>query len=107
MKILNIKAEVERLLEIKPHLRDDDNKLIANVWFKEAKKLKESGFKCDTDMDLLYLFSEGKLTPPESITRCRRKLQEVNEGLRGDRYKERQEAEEKVKAELKLFEVTG
>ena len=80
---------VKKLLTENPHLRDNDNKLISNFWNKEVINLgidlqKVNGYK------ILVLFSEGKLTSPESIGRIRRKLQEEFPHLRGDKWEERQ-----------------
>ena len=39
MKIKNVKNDVKNLLINKHHLRDDDRKLIASVWYKEINTL--------------------------------------------------------------------
>ena len=85
-KIKSVKARVKRLLENKPHLRDDDDKLIPNVWHAQigAAKIKNM-----SAFDLLTLLSEGQLINPESIRRVRAKLQEDNEYLRGENYIDR------------------
>ena len=41
--------------------------------------------------DFLEVFSQGKLTHPESIRRCRQKIQEQNPELRGGNYNQRKE----------------
>ena len=84
--------------------RDNDNKLIAIVWHKLLK---------ETDIDskeisgwtLLTHLSKGDLPTPESITRCRRKLQEANPTLRGTTWDKRHKKQETVKQELKTLAV--
>ena len=79
--------------------RDNDNKLIAMVWHKLLK---------ETDIDskeisgwtLLTHLGKGDLPTPESITRCRRKLQEANPALRGTTWTKRHKKQEEVKKEL-------
>lgn len=87
-QIQKIKDIVHDLLISKPHTRDCDKKLMANVWSKEIGGIKTltniSGY------DFLKYFSEGKLSSPESIRRARQKIQEENEDLRGATYFERQ-----------------
>lgn len=90
-KIKNLQPYIFKLLSKYEHLRDDDNKLLANIWLKEIGKdnLKEM-----SAYDFLVLFSEGKLSNFESIGRARRKVQSENEELRGSKYKLRKEEEE-------------
>ena len=85
-QIKNIKAKVKQLLTDLPHLRDDDNKLIANIWHKQIGKEK---IKDLTAFDFLVHISEGQLINPESIRRVRQKIQEQNVLLRGKSYKSR------------------
>ena len=71
------------------HLRDDDNKLCANIWNEELKKyiMFKDSFKNSTVKDFLRLYSLGKLTSGPSIKRARAKLQEEEPELRGKKYK--------------------
>lgn len=97
MKISKTKSKVRNLLIKKPHLRDDDNKLIASIWYNEAniKMTKISG------EDFLHLLADGKLTSSESIRRSRQKIQEDEPDLRGESYKKRQgKLQEETKEEL-------
>ena len=104
MKILKSREKVQHLLATKPHLRDDDNKLIASVWFNE---LKEKGYSPNTmsGFDLLKEIADNKLTNPESIRRCRAKLQETNPKLRGKVYYERHKEKKIVEIDLRNFVV--
>jgi hypothetical protein len=94
---LKIKDKVEALLAEKPHLRDDDHKLVANIWYKEAI---EKGLNIDQIQPILRLIAQGILTSSESITRSRRKVQEDNEHLRGKDYTHKQNHQVNVQAEL-------
>lgn len=89
-----IKDSVMFLLKNYPHLRDDDNKLIANMWLNEAN-IKEIDA-----MEFLKLFSKGKFTSVGSITRMRRKLQEQHIHLRGNKYYERHKEEKNVRQNI-------
>jgi len=87
-----IKEEIEFLLINYPLLRDDDYRLISNYFaFLLEDKINDM-----TAKDFLKLFSEGKLPHTESISRCRRKLQEENIKLRGKNYTDRKDAGDKT-----------
>ena len=89
---------VKRLLTNHPHLRDSDNKLLANVWFQSVIPLEEAW------MDFLALIASGDLPSSESIRRCRQKLQELNPELRGELWDKRHQMQIQVKEELKEME---
>lgn len=82
------KERVEHLLRKTPHLRDDDNKLIATYHYNEigAENVQKM-----PAMEFLHLYADGKLTSSESIRRVRAKLQETNPELRGKKYNRRQQ----------------
>lgn len=98
--IANTKEVVIYFLEKHPHLRDDDNKLIANIWNREMK-----GMGIDpavaTSFELLGLYAAGKLTNSETIRRSRQKIQEEQPELRGNNYKIRQEAGKEITKNIK------
>lgn len=91
---------VRELLENFPHLRDDDDKLVANIWIRElggAEKAKEV-----SAYYFLAQYSGYKaFTSAESITRARRKLQNTHLHLRGEKYLERMTEQENVKEFIK------
>ena len=66
------------------HLRDNDNKLCANIWNEELKRFII--FEKSSVRDFLRLYSLGKLTSAPSIKRARAKLQEEEPALRGKKY---------------------
>lgn len=89
---------VKTLLKEHHHLRDSDNKLLANVWFLKAEKVEEGA------MDFLKLIADGKLPDAGSIRRCRRKLQEENPELRGKLWDKRHKMQTQVQEEIREME---
>ena len=90
---------VKKALIDYPKSRDNDNYLIMVVWIKHL-----GGSDIVKDMgawELLGLLGRDKLINPESIRRCRQKLQEENEDLRGEKYEYRHNRQEDVKEEIK------
>ena len=85
---MKTKEKVEYWLKKYPHLRDDDNRLCANIWDSEIKKFlfTESDY---TSRHFFRLYAAGKLTPAPSIKRARAKLQEENPEYRGHKYQAR------------------
>ena len=100
------KSIVERLISDHPHLRDDDLKLLATIyWFRVEDEMSYSlteeelgGIK-----KFLQHLADGELPNFESIRRCRQKLQEENTFLRGNLYEERHNYQENIKEELMLW----
>lgn len=87
MNLTTQEKRVENLLRKTYRLRDNDNKLVATIWWNE---LKERGIDPKKHKEILIMFAEGQLSMPDSITRVRRRLQETNPSLRGDTYGKRQ-----------------
>ncbi len=95
MPYFNTRDAVARCLEEKPKARDSDNALFTYVILDNESKV---GIL--TAMQLLENIYNGKYGSFESITRARRKIQEQNEALRGERWKQRHAFQEDVKKEL-------
>jgi len=95
-KIINLNSRVTNLLEKKVHLRDDDRRLICNIWWKSVSNPELLMFE-----DFINLYIEGTIPESDSITRCRRKIQEENKKLRGESWDKRHNLEKAVKEELK------
>lgn len=95
VKINPTKDRVKQLLERNAHLRDSDDKLVSSIWLLDINNLGYKALQLNS-FEFLKLYSEGKITPADSITRCRRKLQEEHEHLRGETYTERQAKQSKV-----------
>lgn len=97
----SVKEYVLLLLRNKPHLRDNDNKLIATIW-----SMQVGGMNALTNLsayELLKLFSEDKLYSPESIRRQRQKIQEQYPDLRGVNYVSRQEHSKDIRYQIKTI----
>lgn len=94
MKISKHKKIIEKLLKESYACRDNDNLLIAEIWQIETNN--NIDFKPFLDKLKIGYFSS-----PESIRRCRQKLQEHNPDLRGVKYKQRKNESKNVVLELK------
>tara|TARA_R100000808_G_C2148051_1_gene156124 strand:+ start:1784 stop:2188 length:405 start_codon:yes stop_codon:yes gene_type:complete len=90
---------VKDLLENYPHLRDNDNKLVATIWKED---IIHAGFKAKsiTALHFLHIFADGNLTSSSAIRRVRRKLQEELPELRGKIYNKRHKLEGEVRQEI-------
>ena len=87
---MNVTKElVLKLLEQYPQTRDNDNLLMSIIWRKESNLF-----------NFYSRLESGKLTPAETIRRCRQSLQKANPELRGKMYDLRQKHQAKVKKEL-------
>jgi hypothetical protein len=105
MSAVNIKGTkniVLYYLETEPHLRDSDEKLVANIWFNHLKS-KNINSKEISGFDFLAILSKGDLPNSESIRRCRQELQSSLPELRGEKYKKRKDYQEDVKDDLDDF----
>jgi hypothetical protein len=88
-----LKEKVKFLLEKYPHLRDSDEKLIANIWFNETPMIS-------TKYEFLQNYANGLITNAESIRRCRQKIQMEKPELRGKSYEKRHSNQSRIKNEL-------
>ena len=91
-------VDVRDLLFKHPETRDNDQMLVSLTWFYHIGR---DEVKSLSAWDLLTKLSKNKLPNAESIRRCRQKLQEHDEDLRGKKYKERHKLECEVKEEIK------
>lgn len=96
-QMIKISPLVASILKKDLEARDDDNILCILVWKAQGAKEKSS-FK-----QFKYNLILNKFATPETITRSRRKIQEKNSSLRGELYKQRHQAEEDMRSQLKLF----
>lgn len=87
---MNVTKElVRQLLEQYPQTRDNDNFLLSLIWRGESNLF-----------NFYSRLESGKLTPAETIRRCRQRLQLDHPELRGTMYELRQKHQAKVKKEL-------
>jgi hypothetical protein len=94
MKKNKLRDRVEHVLTKAVHLRDNDARLTCVVWAQELKEIGLDYSRIGAGT-LMNLYVDGTLSTPDTITRIRRKLQEVNEELRGEKYAKRQRAAER------------
>tara|TARA_R110002020_G_scaffold9962_1_gene38647 strand:- start:744 stop:1055 length:312 start_codon:yes stop_codon:yes gene_type:complete len=100
MKLLSksLQSIVRGVLMDSPDSRDCDRLLCTKVWLKQMGNwwgVPTTGF--------LDMYVKGELTTADSITRCRRKLQEEDKTLRGDKWYKRKGRAEEVKQEIINF----
>ena len=79
-KLLSMLDEVTKLLTKYPSLRDNDERLMANIWSSHIGNLEDIDGK-----EILHMLANHKLPSYESISRSRRKLQETKPYLRGEK----------------------
>ena len=87
--------EVKKLLTKYPSLRDNDDKLMANIWCNRIDNLDN-----ETATNVLIMLAKRKLPSYESISRCRRKIQEKNPHLRGEKWNERHGRAKEIRREI-------
>ena len=86
--------KVRQLLERYKTARDSDSFLLSKFWASECSSP-------NVYYNFLELLQDDKFTSAESITRARRKVQELYPELRGDNYKKRKkELEPEVRDEM-------
>jgi hypothetical protein len=90
-RLFEIRKTVQDLLTNNPTTRDDDRKLIVEVW-----KLQKPDIMRIPGLQLIDFLLNKELAAPETIRRTRQKLQQHNPNLRGTSYKVRQEVEQPV-----------
>lgn len=83
------------------HLRDNDEALVCNVWARELMHKYDKDYVQMSAKEMMLYLVDKKLTSSASIRRARRKIQEDNPNLRGNRYLERKvKATERMKQNL-------
>jgi len=82
---MKTKEKVKFWLQQYPYLRDDDNRLCANIWAEELGHIE--GLTQQTPIvEFLKLYANNKFTSAPSIKRARAKLQEEEPAYRGKKY---------------------
>ena len=103
-KLFSVMNEVEKMLLRYPSLRDNDERLMANLWYKfigDDTLTYTSGF------NVLSMLSKGKLPSYESVSRCRRKIQQTNPELRGEKWTARHKRAKTIKKEIISYQCLG
>jgi len=96
-KLFSIIDEVEDHITKYPSLRDNDERLMANIWNKYLGDITFLNCK-----DILKMLSKSELPSYESISRCRRKIQELKPHLRGEKWVQRQSRANKIRKEIAI-----
>ncbi len=107
--IKNLEPLIVNLLEHHKELRDNDYRLVANVYFKYLENIKHRFGDAEYQgvIQFLSMFAGGDFPNPGTITRCRRKIQELEPELRGKMYDRRHQQQTKVKKEMINWEQTA
>ena len=91
---------VADLLNEQEALRDNDEKLILNVWCKQMNLTKEMMLDMKFEF-FVKKFIARQLYDMESISRARRKLQETIPMLRGKTWEARHKKEQAIREHFK------
>ena len=100
IEITQTKERVKTLLQTHSHLRDNDPRLICNVWADDMQRINLHPRQATAE-EFMLQFIAGNITNPESIRRSRAKLQEEHKELRGKIYEQRHNKSEDIKNQLK------
>lgn len=96
-KIKKLEVIVEKLLLNQPDTRDNDKLLILKVWAYQNPIIRSNDFNF---VSFATDYLKGEYADSESITRARRKLQENNPNLRGEKWYERHQESEEVRKQI-------
>lgn len=96
-KIKKLEVIVEKLLLNQPETRDNDKLLILKVWAYQNPRIRSNEFSF---VGFATDYLKGSYADSESITRARRKLQENNPNLRGEKWYERHQEAEQVRKQI-------
>lgn len=81
MRLNNLEEMVRETLKRDPKARDDDRILTLDIWVNV--------FKVNPYAPVKDVMRNKKLPSQESLGRVRRRIQQVDESLRGTKYKEK------------------
>ena len=101
--IKKLEDRVRNILNKFPETRDNDEQLVSFVWWYH---LGTERVKKMSGWELLTMLSRKELPNITSIERCRRKIQEHDADLRGDKWEDRQRHSKAIKKELKEWNGT-
>lgn len=88
MSIKTLEGKVREILEVNPKTRDDDRLLTLEVW--------TNFYRVNPYAPVSEIMKNKHLPSQESVGRARRKLQELDESLRGSKHKEKIRVERQV-----------
>lgn len=85
-----VNSKVSKFLFTLPSCRDNDRRLLMNVW---AEDMAKANINPEEFRPFLELLKNGTLTNPESVRRTRQSLQQHFPVLRGPNYGKRKQEE--------------
>ena len=95
MKKNDVKEMVISLLNNQPHLRDNDERLIATFQMYEIGGKEK--LQTISAFEFLKMIIDKKLTSGSTISRARRKIQETMPETRGINYEKRKKREKEIR----------
>jgi len=100
MKISDMYKVVKGVLCNDKRTRDNDHLLSVIIWHKQLKASGRDITKMSA-YDFMLLYRDKELANHDTITRARRKVQEDNKLLRGDKHSLKQEKQQEIKEDLR------
>jgi hypothetical protein len=95
-KLRSNKELVKKILVEMPATRDSDILLMEEVWNRQINS--------QVSLKKFFVLLKKKIIAnPETIRRCRQKIQQENKKLRGETYKFRQKLEKETRSQIKFF----
>ena len=93
-------TRVKHLLAESPRYRDNDQLLVARIWWEEMTAIGINP-NVASAKQLMDLMVDNRLTQPDTIKRARRKVQEHFPNLRGIIRTHRMQKQDKVKENIR------
>jgi len=100
MKISDLYKVVKEYLCSDPRTRDNDHLLAVLIWHRQLRGDGHDITKMSA-YDFMKIYRDKDLANHDSISRARRKIQEDNPLLKGERHHERQLKQEAVKEDIR------
>ena len=94
-ELFSMYDEVKKLLTKYPPLRDNDERLMTNIWWNHIPNVENMNGR-----ELLTMIAKRKLPSFLSVSRCRRKIQEKLPWLRGEKWDARHKRAENIRKEI-------
>lgn len=102
-EIESLQEIIFHLLHQNPRYRDNDKMLCAKIWSMQMGGIDKLQQQSAYDFLVEYAKPDSFLCSQESIGRCRRKIQEENVHLRGEKYRERHDEIKAVQTQLGYY----
>jgi len=100
----HLDMRVRRLLSEDKKYQISDLALVARIWYDDIEKITYGSIHDVTAVKLLDMLRNGDLTKSESVTRCRRKIQQKVPSLRDENvYKGRVEKAREMRSAKQYY----